>query len=168
MEYDSFENPAPMCEEIAQMVTTENLLRERKAYALIAEAAVYAKDIPDLCRMVIAGLVEILKFDLGVIRLKNGKDHSFMVMASAGISEGLRGKLQPAYLGDSESVSMLVLRTGKPIFAPDIDTNKIKQTHTARLAEFGGKAFIAWPLHDSSPPPSYRPTPPLRQYCARY
>jgi two-component sensor histidine kinase len=151
MEYDSFENPAPMCEEIAQMVTTENLLqRERKAYALIAEAAVYAKDIPDLCRMVIAGLVEILKFDLGVIRLKNGKDHSFMVMASAGISEGLRGKLQPAYLGDSESVSMLVLRTGKPIFAPDIDTNKIKQTHTARLAEFGGKAFIAWPLHDSS------------------
>ena len=151
MGYDSFENPEPMCEEIAQMITdTELLKRERKAYRLIAEASVSSKGIHDLCKMIITGLVKIFEFDLGIIQLKSSKDDLFRVMASAGIYGGLKKKLQPASPGDSESISMLSVTTGKPIFAPDIDTHEISQTHAARVAAFGGKAFISWPLHDSS------------------
>ena len=166
MEYDSFENPAPMCEEAAQMITNEKLpaeslkekelmlvalkkqeelmARERKAFALMAKAAVYAKDISDLCLMVIAGLVDILKFDLGVIRLKNGKDNSWRVVASVGLN---KIKLLP---DDIESITMLVAGTGKSIFAPDISAHKIEQAHGKRIDQFMCKAFISWPLHDSS------------------
>ncbi|MCD6224594.1 MAG: GAF domain-containing protein, partial [Deltaproteobacteria bacterium] len=168
MEYDSFEKPVPMCEEVAQMITNEKLLteslkekelmlvalkkqeellaRERKAFALMAKAAVYAKDISDLCLMVIAGLMEILKFDLGVIRLKNGKDNSWRVVASVGLDK-IETKLLP---DDIESITMLVASTGKSIFAPDISAHKIEQAHGKRIDQFMCKAFISWPLHDSS------------------
>ena len=146
MGYDSFEDPEPMCEEVAQMLTDAELLqRERKAYRLIAEASVSSKGIHDLCKMIITGLVEILEFDLGVIRLKNSKDNLFRIIASTG---GFNEKLQSACPGDLESISMVAVTTGKPIFAPDINTHKIRQTHAARVAEFRGKAFISWPLRD--------------------
>jgi len=146
MEYDSFENPVPMCEEIAQMVTNENLLqRERKAYALIAEAAVYAKDIFDLCRMVIVGLVEILRFDTGVIRLKTGQENSLEMVASTGLDKTTIEFLHD----DPESIATFVANSEKPIFAPDTSTHEIIQTYGKRIDQFMCKALISWPLHDS-------------------
>jgi two-component sensor histidine kinase len=147
MEYDSFENPVPMCEEIAQMLTNENLLqRERNAYALIAEAAVYAKEIPDLCRMVIAGLVEILKFDFGIIRLKTGQEKSLKLVASVGL-----GKIKIELLTDEPgSIATFVANSGKPIFAPDTFIHEIMQTHGKRIDQFMCKALISWPLYASS------------------
>ena len=151
MGYDTFEDPEPMCEEINQMLTdTELLKRERKAYRLIAEASVCSKSIPDICKIIITGLVKILKFDLGVIRLKDDKNNLFMVIASTGISGGLKKKLMPAFSDDSESITMLAVKTGKPVFAPDVDKHIIKQTHAARVASCRGKVFIAWPLRDPS------------------
>ena len=151
MGYDSFENPALMCEEIAQILTDMDLLqRERKVYRLIAESSILSKSIPDFCQIIVNGLVKILEFDLGIIRLKSDNNNLFRVMASAGIPEGLKKKLKPSFPGDSESIAMLAVTTGKPIFAPDINTHKIRQPYSKRIDAFRSKAFIAWPLHDTS------------------
>ncbi|MCD6185628.1 MAG: hypothetical protein J7K84_07555 [Deltaproteobacteria bacterium] len=137
MGYDSFENPAPMCEEIAQILTDMDLLqRERKVYRLIAESSILSKSIPGFCQIIVNGLVKILEFDLGIIRLKSDNNNLFRVIASAGIPERLKKKLKPSFPGDSESIAMLAVTTGKPIFAPDITTHKIRQPYDNRIDTF--------------------------------
>jgi two-component sensor histidine kinase len=124
------------------------LTRERKAFSLMAEAAVYTENVHDLCQKVISGIVKILGFDFGVIRLKSEPEKSWVITGTAGLSE--KKQALNVQLAEETCIAMLTADTGKPIFAPDADLHKIRQTHAERLDLFKCKAFVAWPLQGSS------------------
>ncbi len=124
------------------------LTRERKAFSLMAEAAVYAENVSELCQKAISGLVEILGFDVGVIRLKTEPEQSWTIAGAAGLSEKEPAlNAQPV---EGTCIAMLTAESGEPIFAPDAYLHKIGQTYAERLGMFRCKAFISWPLRGFS------------------
>jgi signal transduction histidine kinase/PAS domain-containing protein len=125
----------------------EALKRERKAFRIIAEAAVLAADIPDLSLQVLRGLVELLGFDLGTVRIYNENEQLLEVAAVVGMSEEeVRDKFSPQALDDPRHIAALVARTRQAIFAPDVSKHEIVHTHAGRLDELGMRSIIAWPI----------------------
>ena len=130
-----------------QKQAEETLEQERQAFRIIAEAAVNASDIPDLCNKILSGLIETLGFDFGSARLY---DESKQILQPT-VLIGVRGKekisdIQPQRLDDKVHINPLVARTRKAIFAPDVSKHKISSTHKKRLKELGIGSIISWPI----------------------
>jgi len=72
-----------------QKLSEDVLIRERKSFRIIAEAATLASDIPDLCRIVLQGLMETLDFSTGSLRLYEGKSQTLYPVAVVGLEPHL-------------------------------------------------------------------------------
>jgi PAS domain S-box-containing protein len=125
--------------------------RERAAFRVLAEAAVRAKDTPDLCRRILKGLVEVLKFDGGTIRLFNSKEGLLEPAAVIGVPRSdLRRITDISVAEDRECVTSHVARTGRPIFAPDLTRHDISRSHSDRIDTFGLRSLVASPVFAAS------------------
>lgn len=120
--------------------------RERRALRVIADAAVHASDIPDLCGSVLEGFLEILGFDIGTIRLYDADERLLMPVAVAGIGPDDEDKIEPQSIESTFHTAALVARTREPLFAPDTRYHEISSTHAERLDELGIAAAIGWPI----------------------
>ena len=128
-------------------VAEERLKRERRAFHIIAETAVHATDVADLCNRILEGIVETFGFDFGTIRLYDKRTNLLQVTAVIGLSaDETQNKVAPQSLDDAKHTAALVARTQKPIFAPDISTHPILNTHSPRLKELDARSMIAWPI----------------------
>ncbi|MFC1705939.1 GAF domain-containing protein [Planctomycetota bacterium] len=145
-------NVAPVLRaRLARQRAEVTVERERRAFAIIAEAAVHAADVQDACRRVLAGLLEVLCFDFGTVRLLDPEARVLRPTAAVGLTEEEeREKLPPQSLEDHRYVAALVGRTRSPIFAPDVRGHEILQSHAARLSELGVRAIISWPILGSA------------------
>ena len=125
----------------------ETLIRERESFRIIAEAAVHATDLPDLCHRVLAGLIENLNLDFGTLRLYDKEEQILQTTATVGLSrEEMRENIFPQSLNDSKHTAALVARTKQAIFAPDVTQHKILKTHKARLNKMKIRSLISWPI----------------------
>ncbi len=125
----------------------EELASERKAFRIIAQAAVYATDIPDACHWILAGLVETLSFEFGTVRLYDQHKGLLHPTAVAGLGpDMIQEKVAPQSLDDPQRIAALVARTKQAIFAPDVARHAVSQTHGQRLQELGIGSLISWPL----------------------
>ena len=124
--------------------------RSRAAFRIIAEAAVAADGIPDLCSRVLEGLVETYGFDFGTVRLYDAVSRTLGCVAIAGVAEENVGQFGEQHLDDPLGTAALVARTGRPIFAPDTALHEISRTHTARLAELNMRTLVARPIMGSA------------------
>jgi PAS domain S-box-containing protein len=125
----------------------EMLARERQAFQIIAEASVSAEGISDLCRQILQGLVEILGFDIGSIRLYDEQEHILDPVALVGLSEeSIQEIAPPQPLDNPYYLGAHTARTREPIFAPDVCLHPIYQTHSERIDDLGARAIISWPV----------------------
>lgn len=120
--------------------------RERRALRVIADAAVHASDIPELCSRVLDGFLEILGFDVGTIRLYDADERTLTPVAVSGFGPDVEDRIGPQSIESTFHTAALVARTGEPIFAPDIRNHEISSTHGERLNELGVAAAISWPI----------------------
>jgi two-component system cell cycle sensor histidine kinase/response regulator CckA len=120
--------------------------RERRALRVIADAAVHASDIPDLCARVLDGFLDILGFDLGTIRLYDADERLLMPVAVSGVPPEDENKIEPQSIESTFHTAALVARTREPIFAPDIRKHEISKTHAERLNQLRVAAAICWPI----------------------
>jgi two-component system cell cycle sensor histidine kinase/response regulator CckA len=120
--------------------------RERRALRVIADAAVHASDIPDLCDRVLGGFLDILGFDIGTIRLYDPDERLLIPVAVAGLAGDEMYKIEPQSIESTFHTAALVGRTREPIFAPDIQAHEISSTHAERLEELHAAAAICWPI----------------------
>ncbi len=120
--------------------------RELRALRVIADAAVHASDIPDLCGRVLDGFLGILGFDVGTIRLYDADERLLIPVAMSGIGPDDEDKIEPQSIESTFHTAALVARTREPIFAPDIRNHEISSTHAERLNELGIAAAIGWPI----------------------
>ncbi|MBW2037353.1 MAG: PAS domain S-box protein [Deltaproteobacteria bacterium] len=126
----------------------EALRRERKAFHIIADAAIYAADIPDLCYRILSGLVETLDFDFGTVRLYDENKKLLEPVAIIGINEKDMARIVPQHIDDPGCIAAFVARTRKPIFAPNVIRHELQQTHEPRLQYLSIHSIISWPILD--------------------
>ncbi len=125
--------------------------RERRTFRVIAEAAVRASDISDLCTRVLGGLVEVLGFDAGTLRLHDGKSGTLEPVAVIGLRDDERSLISTQVIGaDRECTAAHVARTGEPIFAPDTASHAISRSHGERLNSLGVRSLISYPVFGAS------------------
>jgi PAS domain S-box-containing protein len=117
--------------------------RERRAFQLIAEAALEQTYTQATSHRIISGLVEILGFDLGTIRLYDEGNQVLKLDAVVGIPAGARSKVP---LDDKEYLAAHVARTKKPIFESDIHDSSILDSRRSLLEQMGIQAIIFWPI----------------------
>jgi len=120
------------------------LATERKAYSVIAEAALSTDRIPELCNQILCGLVDTLGCDLGTIRLFDPVTQTLTLMASYGIENG--GTPESIALDDPDFLVARTARTASPIFTEDIDRSPESKDRMARARELGIHALIFWPI----------------------
>jgi PAS domain S-box-containing protein len=125
-------------------ISKESLATERKAYSIIAEAALSTGTIEELCDDVLTGLLSTLRFDLGTIRLYNEKDQLLYLNASVGLEEG---DMRPTvHRDDPELLVSRTARTLLPLFTPDIEQSPESQNRMTRAKTLGIRSLIFWPI----------------------
>jgi len=129
----------------------ENLERERLAFRIIAEAAVHTEDIPTLCENVLEGLIEVLDFDFGTIRIINNEDRTIDLVALCGLKSRIgRRIVEKIPLDDMRYLASNVAAKGDPIFAPKVKEHEIYRTNQERIDKFNMEALMSWPLRSAS------------------
>ncbi|MFX0113827.1 MAG: PAS domain S-box protein [Candidatus Hodarchaeota archaeon] len=125
----------------------QTLERERMAFQIIAEAAIRANTIQDLCQRILIGIVEVFNFDSGVICLYEENEKLLRPMAMVGLTESEAGeKILPENLDSVDNVAAHVARTRQAIFAPDIYQHGIYKDCKSRLEEFNVRSLVSWPI----------------------
>jgi PAS domain S-box-containing protein len=125
-------------------LSKETLARERKAYSVVATAALSASNVAELCNQILEGLVETLGFQVGTIRLYDSRTDSLNLVASVGLEE--EGTPSIVQLDDP---NFLVARTGRtmsPLFTEDIHKSPESKDRMKRARELGIHALIFWPI----------------------
>jgi len=133
--------------DITERKRTEKIReRERAAFRIVAEAAVHASDVTDLCQKALGGLIETLGFDFGSIRLFEDGPRRLVPVAVHVLGQDDLERVALVEIDDPENVAAYVGRTREPLFAPDASIHSIARTHGGRLAEMRVGGIVAWPV----------------------
>ena len=133
--------------EVSRSREFEAMDLRRRAYHMIAETTVHARDVTDLCSKVLAGLVNYLGFDLGTFRLFNTDTRSLVPVAVIGLTDKeIREKITAQKIEDPQYIAALVARTRQPIVAPDARNHPLYQTHADRVDKMNIHSMISWPV----------------------
>ncbi len=120
------------------------LFAERKAYSVIAEAALSTADIASLTQRVLEGLTESLGFDLGTIRIVSEDKESLKLIASVGIEPG--GTPEEVRIDDPHFLVARTARTKQPMFTQEIARTKESKDRMTRAKDLGIHSLIFWPI----------------------
>lgn len=118
--------------------------RERKAFGIIAEAALSPETTPQVCRTVLTGLIESLDFDLGTVRLYNKEENSLDLIASIGFEE-----IEPEPSIEVSNPNFLAARTARtrqPLFIPNLSEISEDIERMFKAKKMGLQSLIFWPL----------------------
>jgi PAS domain S-box-containing protein len=126
------------------MANEEIFLRERKAFRLIAEAALHPRGSPELYHRVLTGIIETLEFDIGTLRLLDNQEDVLRLEATVGIPEG---EVQDAVpLDDPEYLAARVARTKTPIFESDVSKSTELKSRMKVIEALRVQSLIFWPI----------------------
>jgi len=126
------------------------LERERKAFHLLAEATVNAKDLTDLCQRILIGLTDLLQYENGTFRLYDKEKQELIPIAVVLQDMDKQSLIKPLAITDESYLNTYVARTKEPIFAPDVTKHPITKQYQERLVRFDAQANITWPILDAS------------------
>ena len=124
--------------------TRKNTAQERKAYGIIAEAALSSASTPQVCEMVLIGLIESLDFALGTVRLFNKEEDTLDLIASVGFS-----KVEPEpsiEINNPNFLSARTARTKQPLFIPNLSEISEDIERMFKAKKMGLQSLIFWPL----------------------
>ncbi|MHA2065076.1 MAG: PAS domain S-box protein, partial [Candidatus Thorarchaeota archaeon] len=133
----------------ARVFAEETIKRERRAFKLIAESAVYSKSIDDFCSQVLMGLIETLGFDKGTVSLCDQERLHLITKASLGMHDDLLSNSVPMNEEASNTfITSMVAMTRTPVFAPNIREDKSLDSFNEWLEKLEVQSAIVWPLLD--------------------
>lgn len=137
--------------DITEYKSTQSILdRERNAYRTIAEAAIDASSIEDLCQNVLQDIMETIAYDIGTVRIHDPERNSLVLIASRGMKEEdleyelpIRPYEETGYLNTDIAVSKT------SIFSPDIEADTRLSDRRARVEQLGVESLVIYPLTGS-------------------
>ncbi|MFW9910615.1 MAG: ATP-binding protein [Candidatus Thorarchaeota archaeon] len=125
-------------------ISRDALTTERKAYSIIAEAALSTESVEYVCDKILTGLVSTLGFDLGTIRLFDEKDRMLHLKALVGIEK--EATPESVHINDPKFLVARTARTMSPLFTPDILQSPESQDRMARAKKLEVRSLIFWPI----------------------
>jgi signal transduction histidine kinase len=120
------------------------LSAERKAYSVIAEAALSTAGIPETSEKVLKGLTESIGFDIGTIRLLTDDGEVLKLIASIGLEPG--GTPDEVRVDDPDFLVARTARTKQPMFTQEMARTKESVDRMARAKKLGIHSLIFWPI----------------------
>ncbi|MFH1502324.1 MAG: PAS domain S-box protein [Candidatus Eisenbacteria bacterium] len=120
--------------------------RERVAFRVMAEASVRADGAADLCSRVLEGLLNTYRLDFGTVRLFDESTRQLNVVAVSGVDDSHADLICSQDIDDAGTTAALVARTGRGIFAPDVNAHALASTHAERLKRLDVRALVSNPL----------------------
>jgi len=133
--------------DISERKIAEDALKlDRKAFRVIAEAAVSKEEIPEICIDVLSNLVETLGFEFGIIRSHNLEENTLDPIAVYGMSEDEEKNLFPFNIDDEKYISSYIARTHEHIFASDASSHPKLKVFQPRIKELRLKSLISYSL----------------------
>jgi PAS domain S-box-containing protein len=138
--------------DITEHKTIETILdRERRAYKSIAEAAINAPKMEDLCYQTLEGIMSTLGYDIGTLRLFDEERQALVLIAQIGIDPDLverelyvRPFDESGYLGADSAFSM------QAVFSPNVRDDPALVDRNERIGKLGIEATVIWPLKSST------------------
>ncbi|MHA1909670.1 MAG: PAS domain S-box protein, partial [Candidatus Thorarchaeota archaeon] len=138
--------------DITEHKTIETILdRERRAYKSIAEAAINAPTMEDLCNQTLEGIMSTLGYDIGTLRLYDEERQSLILTAHTGIdTDAIEKELfvrpfeESGYLGSDSAFSM------EAVFSPNVRDDPVLMERNERIGKLGIEATVIWPLTSST------------------
>lgn len=122
------------------------LRRDRKAFQAIAEAAVHSETLQELCVTILNGIIEILEFDSGTIRLYNSREELLYPIAVTGVDNVTIQNLPAVSIHKEDHVGANVAKTRKEIFAPDVLKVDHLKDRKSLVENLVVRANITWPI----------------------
>ncbi|MHA1558021.1 MAG: GAF domain-containing sensor histidine kinase [Candidatus Heimdallarchaeota archaeon] len=128
----------------------EKQVRDRKAFRIVAVAALFSKDIQSLAKAVLFGIMESFEFELGTFRLFDQEKQTLVLIADAGIKKHLKSKIAKSIsLNNPDYFVAYVARTKNVFYTPDVSKISLSDRHKERLKALQIKSQIVWPLLNS-------------------
>ncbi len=128
--------------DITEHKAIQSLLdKERSAYKTIAEAAIDASSIEELCNRTLKGIIDTLEYDIGSIRLFNLEDSGSHLITSIGMGKEELKQVLHGIVPDPENMAL---------FAPDIRNIQESQGNIPELETLGVHSLVISPLTGSS------------------
>ncbi|MHA1933897.1 MAG: PAS domain S-box protein [Candidatus Thorarchaeota archaeon] len=133
--------------DISDLTRTKDMLsRERRAYRIVADAAVQTTSTNDLCFNILSGLIETIEFDLGTVRLYDADDGMLNLKASIGLPlDKITESVSP---DDPSFLVARITKTTKPLFSTDVETDERVKENLPEIRELGIRTLIFWPILD--------------------
>ena len=132
--------------DITQRKKAENaLIRDRKASRLIAEAVVNSTDTNEFCKIVLEGIINILGFDSGSIRIIDHTKEELIPIAVHNLPENADNTLRRTSLKDTDF--QLIRSLGEIIVITDALTDpKVKNLNN----KYKYITYISWPIYNAN------------------
>ncbi len=120
--------------------------RDRRAYQIIADAALHSQSVEELCNLVLSGLVNAMEFHIGTICLRSDKEKELITVAWTGVEED---KIHKRISFDDKLLVAKAAREGQAIFAGDVKYLEEYDHFKERLELLGISSIISWPVIDT-------------------
>ncbi|NPE08126.1 MAG: PAS domain S-box protein [Asgard group archaeon] len=127
-------------------IAEDSLIRERLVFKLVAEIALFSKDIVELNEKMIRSLMDLYEFDIGSIRLYD-KTSSMLVLSSEfGLTNLLGGDPKPVHISDKDFLISKVARDRKSFFISNIEDSELEERLLERTRRLKIRSLVAFPI----------------------
>jgi len=125
----------------------KKLDRERRVYHLIADASVKAINLKELSQQILEGLIQLLGFESGSIRIYNEKEGSLIPIADYGLSHIGKELLKLKKIDDKNF--FFKNHIGQKLFTVDITKHPILKKNKALVSD-NYRSYISWPVYNAN------------------
>ncbi|MBN1329458.1 MAG: GAF domain-containing protein [Candidatus Heimdallarchaeota archaeon] len=136
--------------ESNSIYTAEQLLkRDRKAFQIVAEAAINSTSLTELCQIIIDGIVSTFNFDIGSVLLYDDSLKMFNIIAYNDTTNSNEIPL-PFSIDDTRYIHSHVGRTLQSVFSQDVKNDPFVLSFLNKHdMDSEIRALITWPLISS-------------------
>jgi PAS domain S-box-containing protein len=127
-------------------IAEDSLIRERLVFKLVAEIALFSRDLTELNEKMIRSLMDLYEFDIGSIRLFDKATNKLILSSGFGLTDLLGEEPQPVDISDKGFLISKVARDKKSFFISDIEKSELEEVLLNRTRKLKIKSLVAFPI----------------------
>ena len=127
-------------------IAEDLLIRERLVFKLIAEIALFSKDLEELAEKMIRSLMDLFGFEMGSIMLYDDSSSELIQYSSFGFPNLLGENQKRLRISDKDLFLAKVARDKEIFFIPDVETSELEEKFLNRARSLKFRSLIAFPI----------------------
>ncbi len=120
---------------------------QEDTFRVLAEASVQSSTVQDLCNRFLQGLLKVLNFEYGIIRLKNEHANALDLIMQYGFNEkSIPKSIEIGRFEETGFYESHVAMSMKPLFIPEPDIDPILYKYPKMLVSHDVHSVTTWPM----------------------